>query len=98
MEWEYSESCNCWCASRLMPDGVCNFIYIIHPMMGGGYTAEASNNGYGACRVAVEDSSCTEPSIFYDLNDLMQRIEDRTIYWLYTSHCNCAGKVTTEEY
>ena len=98
LKWEYSESANCWTASRLMPDGVCNFVYKIFPMMGGGYIAEASNNAYGACRVAVENASCTEYSIFDDINDLMTRIENRSIYWLYTSHCNCIGKVTKEEY
>ena len=98
MNWEYDQSANCWCASRLMPDGVCNFCYIIFPMMGGGYVAEACNNAYGARRVAVENPSCTEQSRFYDLTNLMQMIENRDIYWLYTSHCNCIGKVTKEEY
>lgn len=34
MQWEYSDSGNCWIASRPMWDGVCNFIYTIFPMMG----------------------------------------------------------------
>ena len=99
MKWKYSESGNYWIASRPMEEGSnCDFIYTIYPMMGGGYTAEAENNGYGACRVAVKDWYCEEASKFYDLVDLMKRIENRDILWLYTSHCNCVGEITKEEY
>lgn len=98
MEWKYSEAGNYWIASRPMYEGSnCDFIYIIYPMMGGGYVAEAENNSYGAVRVAVENMICEEASVFYDLNDLMKRIENRDIYWLYTRACNCIGEITKEE-
>lgn len=85
MKWKYSESGNYWAASRPMYNGSnCDFIYFIYPMMCGGYTAEAENNGYGAYRVAVENMCCEEPSVFYDLNDLMKRIENKDVLWLYT--------------
>lgn len=97
MKWEYSESGNCWIASRPMQDGVCNFIYTIFPMMGGGYVAEARNTGYGACRVAVKNENCIKESVFNDFTKLMTDIENGNILWLYTSHCNCIGKITKEE-
>lgn len=100
MEWVYNESGNYWCASRPMQDGVCNFIYTISPMIGGGYIAEAMNNAYGAERVAVKSKrkSSIKPSVFHDLNKLMNDIEEGKILWLYTGFCNCVGKVTKEEY
>ena len=100
MKWEYCESGNYWCASRLMPDGVCNYIYCIYPEMGGGYTADAMNNAYGAERVAVKSKrkKSMKPSVFYDLSKLMRGIEDGKQLWLYTGYCNCIGKVTKEEY
>lgn len=97
MDWEYSESGDYWCASRPMPDGACSFIYEIYPMLGGGYTAEASNNAYGACRVAVKNTKCKKASVFHSLSNLMKKIENNEIYWLYVSHCNCVGEVTKEE-
>ena len=95
MEWTYSNGY--WCASRPMPDGVCQFIYCIHPV-NGGYTADAMNNAYGAERVAVEDIYCTEESVFENLEELMKDIENGNIYWLYTGFCDCVGEVTKEEY
>lgn len=97
MDWKYSESGDYWSASRPMPGGACSFIYEIYPMLGGGYTAEASNNAYGACRVAVKHTKCKKASVFHDLYSLMDQIEKNKIYWLYTSHCNCVGEVTKEE-
>lgn len=98
MEWIYSESGNYWCASRPMFEG-CNldFIYTIFPMMGGGYTVEACNNAYGACRVAVRHKNCVKASVFHDLAKLMKDIENGNTFWLYTSHCNCIGEITKEE-
>ena len=100
INWSYCESGNYWCGSRLMPDGVCNFIYTIIPMMSGGYTAEAMNNAYGAERIAVsrKDHKSNKPSVFKDLNKLMRAIENKTVYWKYTGFCNCVSKVTKEEY
>lgn len=95
MEWTYSNGY--WCASRLMPDGVCQFIYSIFPV-DGGYTADACNTAYGAERVAVEDIYCTEESVFENLEELMKDIENGNIYWLYTGFCNCVCEVTKEEY
>lgn len=97
MEWKYSESGDYWIASRPMPDGVCRFIYTIYPMISGGYIAEASNTGYGACRVAVRNKNCIKESVFNDLAKLMKNIENRNTLWLYTSHCNCIGEITKEE-
>lgn len=98
MKWEYNEKGNYWCSSRPMDDEVCIFFYTIYPTQNGGYIAEANNNAYGACRVAVKDEYCEEQSVFNDLNDLMIRIENRDVYWLYVSHCNCIGEITKEEY
>jgi len=98
MKWVYSESGNYWCASRKMPDGVCNFIYTIHPMMGGGYVAYACNNAYGAERVAVRNRYCTKESVFSNLEKLMKDIENGNTFWLYVGYCNCVGMVTKEEY
>lgn len=98
MEWKYNKSGNYWCASKPMQDGVCDFIYTIYPMMGGGYIAEANNNAYGACRVAVRNRYCTKQSVFSDLEKLMEDIESGNTYWLYQSHCNCVGTITKEEY
>ena len=99
INWSYCESGNYWCGSRLMPDGVCNFIYTIFPV-DGGFTAEAMNNAYGAERIAVtrRDHESTKPSVFKDVNKLMNAIENNSVYWKYTAFCNCIGKVTKEEY
>ena len=99
INWSYDRRGNYWCGSRLMPDGVCNFIYTIFPV-DNGYTAEAMNNAYGAERIAVieKDHKSSSPSVFKDLNKLMTAIEKRTIYWKYTGFCNCIGKITKEEY
>ena len=97
MKWEYCENGNYWIASRPMQDGVCDFIYTIFPMLGGGYVAEASNNAYGACRVAVKNKNCVKESVFNDLVELMKDIENGNTLWLYTSHCNCIGEITKEE-
>ena len=99
MIWKYNESGDYWIASKPMCEGSnCDFIYTIYPMMGGGYTAEAMNNGYGARRVAVDNIDCKDASVFHDLKDLIDQIENRNIYWLYTGACNCIGKITKEEY
>lgn len=98
MKWEYSESGNYWIASRPMEEGSnCDFIYTIYPVMGGGYVAEAINNGYGAYRVAVRNKYCETQSVFDDLEILMRAIENKIVWWLYISHCNCVGEVAMEE-
>lgn len=97
MEWEYSERGNYWCADRDYGDGCCSFIYTIFPVKNG-YIAEASNNAYGAERVAVKNKNCKKESVFKDLEKLKKDIEDRKILWLYTGYCGCVGKVTREEY
>ena len=98
MKWEYSKNTGgYWCASRKMPDGVFDFIYCISKVENG-YIAEASNNAYGACRVAVKNNRCVKESVFHNLEKLMEDIKNGNILWLYTSHCNCVGKVTKEEY
>lgn len=99
INWSYDKRGNYWCGSRLMPDGVCNFIYTIFPVENG-YTVEAMNNAYGAERIAVikKDHKSSSPSVFKDLHKLMRAIEKRTIYWKYTGFCSCIGKVTKEEY
>ena len=98
MEWTYSKRSMYWCASRKMPDGVCQFVYTIHPDDRGGYVAYAMNNAYGAERVAVKSYSCTKQSVFEDLEKLMADIANGNTLWLYTGFCNCVGKVTKEEY
>jgi hypothetical protein len=100
MNWTYDKK-GYWCASRLMPDGVCNFIYCIYPTDDGkGYTANAMNNAYGAERIAVKskDRKTFKPSVFSDLHKLMRDIENGRQLWMYTGYCNCIGKVTREEY
>jgi hypothetical protein len=99
ISWSYDKRGNYWCGHRLMPDGVCNFIYCIYPE-GEGYTADAMNNAYGAERIAVsrKDHKSNRPSVFKDLHKLMKAIENNTIYWKYTGFCNCIGEVTREEY
>lgn len=100
LTWDYDKK-GYWCASRLMPDGVCNYIYCIVPTEdGSGYTADAMNNAYGAERVAVsrKDKKKMQPSVFKNLKQLMRRIENGTQLWMYTGYCNCIGKITTEEY
>ena len=88
--------------SRLMPDGVCNFIYEIYKDDDGNYRAEASNNAYGAIRVAVKSRNCknVHGSKYKEneVKDLMKNIENSKCLWLYVSHCNVVGKVTTMEY
>ena len=101
MKWDYDKRGNYWCASRLMPDGVCNFIYCIVPTEDGkGYTADAMNNAYGAERIAVKSKNrkTFKPSVFSDLHKLMSDIEKGRQLWMYTGFCNCVGKVTREEY
>lgn len=102
MEWRKSKLADgghYWIATRPYHDGVCNFIYFIYESEKG-YWAEATNNAYGAERVAVikKDHNSSRPSIFKDLNKLMRAIERRTVYWKYTGFCNCIGKITKEEY
>ena len=98
MEWTYIKRSKYWCASRKMPDGVCQFVYTIHPDDRGGYIAYAMNTAYGAERVAVKSYNCTKQSVFEDLEKLMADIANGNTLWLYTGFCNCVGKVTKEEY
>jgi len=95
LDWTHSKN-GYWIASRPMSDGVFDHIYVIHPVEGG-YTADASNNAFGGCKVAVKDENCTEESIFENLEELMDAISNREILWLYTSHCNCIGEIRKEE-
>lgn len=88
--------------SRKMLDGICNFIYQIYKNEDGTYSAMANNNAYGAERVAVKSRNCkNQYGSKYkesELKDLMKNIENGKCLWLYTSHCNIVGKVTTKEY
>ena len=88
--------------SRKMPDGICNFIYQIYKNEDGTYSAIASNNAYGAKRVAVKSRNCkNQYGSKYkesELKDLMKNIANGKCLWLYTSHCSIVGKVTTKEY
>ena len=102
MEWKKSKLANgryCWIASRPYHDGVCDFIYFIYETEKG-YCAKASNNAFGANRVAIKSKNrkTEKPSIFKNLNNLMSAIEKGEILWMYVSHCNCIGKITKEEY
>jgi hypothetical protein len=97
LEWTYNKLGNYWCASRDYGDDCCSFIYCIH-RVNGGYIADASNNAYGACRVAVKNERCKKESIFNDLEKLMMDIANGDMLWLYVSHCSCIGKITKEEY
>lgn len=96
LKWEHVVKDNYYIASRDFGDGCHDFIYHIFPVEGG-YVAEACNNAYGAERVAVEDEYCEKQSVFKNLRKLMQDIENRNAYWLYTGFCNCVGEVTKEE-
>lgn len=97
MKWDYDKRGKYWCAARDYGDGCCSFIYIIFQIKNG-YIAEASNNAYGAERVAVRNSNSKKQSVFKSLEKLMNDIENGKTYWLYTGYCNCVGKVTKEEY
>lgn len=97
LEWIYDKRGNYWCASKDYGDGCCSFIYCIH-QVAGGYVADASNNAYGACRVAVKNEHCKKESVFKDLERLMTDIANGDMLWLYVSHCSCIGKITKEEY
>lgn len=98
MQWDYDKRGNYWCASRKMPDGICQFVYTIYPDDRGGYVAYANNTAYGAERVAVKNYTCTKASVFKDLEKLMADIENGNTLWLYTGFCNCVGTITKEEY
>lgn len=100
IDWEpYYEG---FIGSRLMPDGVCNFIYHIYKDDDGNFRADATNNAYGAKRVAVKSRNCK--NIYgskykeSEVKNLMNNIENGKCLWLYISHCNVVGKVTTMEY
>ena len=93
MNWEYSKSGNYWIATKPYYDNISDFIYVIHPVMGGGYIAEATNNALGCPRVAVRNRQCTKASVFNNLAKLMSDIENGKIYWFYESY----GDVTKEE-
>lgn len=66
MIWEFCEKYSqpTWIASRLMPDGVFNFIYTIIEVNQGKYIATACNNAYGANRIAVKSQSSKKVSDF----------------------------------
>lgn len=100
IDWEsYYEG---FIGSRLMPDGICNFIYHIYKNEDGTYSVTADNNAYGAERVAVKSRNCKNKygSKYKEseLKALMKDIENGKCLWLYVSHCSIVGKVTTKEY
>lgn len=97
MNWKYSNGH--WCATRPYHDGICDFIYAIFGNEKDGYTAEATNNAFGAHRVAVRSRRCRKESIFNSLEELKEKIENGTQLWLYTGvHDRCFGEITTKEY
>ena len=97
IRWDYDKRGKYWCGDRDYGDGVSSFIYIVRPVKNG-YVAEATNNAFGAERVAVRNRYCANKSVFKNREKLMRDIENGKTYWLYTGFCNCVGKITKEEY
>ena len=83
-------------ASRLMEDGVCDYIYDIYGNEKDGYWATRCNNGWGEECVAVANTRCKRESRFKNLEKLKKAIENKRVLWLYVSHCNCVGRISRE--